>query len=297
MLSVLIPIYNYNVVKLVETIHAQFEGLLVDFEVICICDASNRYITENKFVNSFLNTNLITLSTNIGRSKIRNLLVEKSNFNWLLFLDADVIPKEDLFISNYLNFIKKNNTKVCFGGIEYKEVDEIENKPLRLVYGKKREEISAERRKKSPYQFATGTNVLIHKTIFNSIKFNENIVKYGFEDVLFVENLKLNRIKIDHINNPVFHLGIENNLTFLNKTKEGIENLLYLSNNAIIKGDNLKLLKSFRILSSVKLNWIIKGLFYIFKKPIERNLLSNFPSLFLFDLYKLGYLCSVPKAE
>ena len=79
-----------------------------------------------------------------------------------------------------------------------------------------------------------------------------NIVEYGYEDVLFVEDLKINKVKISHIDNQVFHLGIESSLVFLNKTKEAISNLLNISSNKILKGDNLKLLKTYKKLKSNK---------------------------------------------
>ena len=291
MISVLIPIYNYNSTKLVVSIHQQLELLSVKYEILCIDDASTKYIIENAIIKDLFNTKLFTLKENIGRSKIRNLLVEKAKFNWLLFLDADVYPKDNLFVKNYINCIESKNELVFCGGICYNEQKPSNDKLLRWIYGKKREEISADYRSEKPYQFVSGANFLINKTIFNTINFNVNIVEYGYEDVLFVEDLKINKVKISHIDNQVFHLGIESSLVFLNKTKEAISNLLNISSNKILKGDNLKLLKTYKKLKSNILCWLIGGGFYLFKKVFEANLLSKKPSLFVFDLYKLGYLC------
>ncbi|HBY66340.1 MAG TPA: hypothetical protein DEG69_00350, partial [Flavobacteriaceae bacterium] len=41
----------------------------------------------------------------------RNRLAEKANYNWLLFLDADVIPKYKDFIER---FISKKNKQTSF---------------------------------------------------------------------------------------------------------------------------------------------------------------------------------------
>lgn len=293
MISILIPIFNYNATSLVASIHQQLELAHINYEIICICDASTKFVFENESINSFSNTQLISLKNNIGRSSIRNLLVEKSKYDWLLFLDADVFPQNKFFIKTYLDLIAAHKFKAFCGGIIYENKRPEKEKVLRWVYGKKREEISVENRKNRPYQFVTGANLLLHKSIFNTIKFNETIVNYGYEDVVFIEELKLNSIAILHIQNPVFHLGIEHNLVFLNKTKEGLENLYYLNSKAILKGDNLKLIRTFRFLKSLKLNWFIGRFFDFSENLLKYNLLSNRPSIFLFDIYKLGYFCKI----
>tara|TARA_R110001583_G_scaffold12582_2_gene55688 strand:- start:367 stop:1263 length:897 start_codon:yes stop_codon:yes gene_type:complete len=293
MISVLIPIYNFNALKLVKTIHEQLEFLLQEFEIVCICDASTEFIAENNVINNFSSTKLLPLKKNIGRSKIRNLLIEKANYNWLLFLDADVLPKDDLFIKRYLDCIIKNEVSVFCGGIIYKDEKPDDNKMLRWVYGKKREEISFNKRSEKPYQYVSGANFLIHKSVAETIKFDERIINYGYEDVLFIEDLKNSNIEITHLENPVYHLGIENNLIFLDKTKEAIENLFFINANNILKGDNLKLLKTFQLLDKYSLDSGFLKIFLKFQKNIEYNLLGEKPSLFLFDIFKLGYLCDL----
>ena len=293
MISILIPIFNYNTIPLVEIIHQQLELLNINYEIICVCDASTEFIKENKTINTYSNTQLISLNRNIGRSKIRNLLVEKSNYNWLLFLDADVLPQSKFFIKTYLNLIKKSNVKVLCGGLIYQNIRPKKEQRLRWVYGRKREQIFVEKRTEKPYQYVSGANVLIHKSLFETIKFNDSIVNYGYEDVLFVEDLKLKGITILHVQNPVLHLGIEHSLVFLNKTKEGLKNLYNLNLNGILKGDNLKIIKVFRLLKSLKLIRSVSLFFKIFKRILECNLLGKRPSLFLFDIYKIGYYCTV----
>lgn len=293
MISVLIPIYNFNAFNLVSTVHKQLELLNQEFEIICICDASIEFIVENDAINNLSKTKLISLNENIGRSKIRNLLIEKSNFKWLLFLDSDVFPKDNLFIKRYLDCTTKIDTKVFCGGIIYKNEKPDSNKLLRWIYGKNREEINVLKRDKSPYQYVSGANFMIHRLVVERIKFDERIINYGYEDVLFIEDLKINNIEIAHLENPVYHLGIENNLVFLTKTKEAIENLYFISSNNILKGDNLKLLKTYEILKKYGLMISFLKVFLKFQKRIELNLLGENPSLFLFDIFKLGYFCSL----
>ena len=114
MLSVLIPVYNYNIFTLVETIYKQTLECNIPFEIICLDDASQEFTIENQRINQFQNCFFTILEKNIGRSAIRNLLAKKAVYENQLFLDADVISVHDNFISNYISEIK-NNKKVIFG--------------------------------------------------------------------------------------------------------------------------------------------------------------------------------------
>ena len=57
--------------------------------------------------------------------------------------------------------------------------------------------------------------MLIPKKIFLAIKFDESITKYGHEDTLLGIMLEKEKKEIFHINNPLYHNGIENNIIFL----------------------------------------------------------------------------------
>ena len=185
MLSILIPTFNYPIINLVSELHSQLVLARIKFEIICIDDASSNYYLQNDTLKNLNNVSLQKLPKNIGRSKIRNLLASKAIYDWLLFLDADVIPKDKDFINVYLRCIESKDAQVFCGGIAYENKKPESRKMLRWVYGKKREEIDLEIRKRNPYKYFFGANFLIHKSIFETVKFNNQIVKYGYEDVFF----------------------------------------------------------------------------------------------------------------
>ncbi len=291
MISILIPVYNYKIQPLVEVIHAQLSNMNIAFEIICVNDASTKYVEENEVINQLQNTSFYSLTKNVGRSKIRNLLVQKSTFDWLLFLDADVMPENSNFIENYLNCINESSFDVYCGGVIYEEKKPEDTKLLRWVYGKNREQVVVETRVEHPYQNFLGANFLIHKEVFKTIKFNETIIKYGYEDVLFVQDLKTALINITHINNAVFHLGLEDNLVFLEKTKEAITNLKMLISNNVVKGENIKILGVYKALKRCRISFLFSSMYKLFNKLFEVNLRGKHPSLIVFDLYKLSYFC------
>lgn len=293
MISVLIPVYNYNVSNLVIELNKQLINEKIEFEIICIDDSSTEQIEENLQLNKLNNVQFIQLAKNIGRSKIRNILAKKATFNWLLFLDADVMPELNTFTSCYLSAIKEYKSTVFCGGIVYQLTPPGKNKMLRWVYGRKREEIDFFIRNKKPYDFFLGSNFLIYKEVFNKFIFNESIVKYGYEDVVFAQKLRDNSVAVEQINNRVFHLGLEYNSVYLEKVKEALRNLRCLDKQGIVNENFIRILKRFNFLKRYKLVWFFSIIWSLFYKILEYNLKSGKPSIFLFDIYRLTYLCSI----
>lgn len=297
MISVLIPIFNYNVTELVISLRKQLKSENIPFEIICMNDASSKFIFENEVLSKMEQVEYVSLLKNVGRSKIRNLLAERANFRWLLFLDADVIPENDFFIKKYLEAIKSDMARLYFGGVINKKNRPANDEVLRWVYGRKREDISFEVRSTNPYNYFLSANFLIDKSVFDRCRFDEEINRYGYEDYVFAEKLKEKKMTIEHIDNSVFHNGIEKSQVFLFKTKEAIENLYCLKSQGIINGEKMKLLKYVKTIEALNFVWLFNDIFYLFEKFFERNLKSKKPSLFIFDLFKLTYYCSLMKMD
>jgi hypothetical protein len=291
MLSILVPIYNYNAFPLVLELHRQCLECKIDFEIICIDDASTQDQSKNNPIQFLTNCYFIELSQNIGRSKIRNLLASKSNYEWLLYVDCDTFPKNSDFISNYIIQINLSVKKIFFGGIIYTKDKPDNDQILRWIFGQKREAITLFERKKNPYKTTFVSNLLIKKTVFDVLLFDEKITEYGYEDFAFIQNLKLENIEIEHIENPLYHLNLETSSLFLSKTKTALETLLSISKtNSKIEIDS-KIIKTHKILSDFKINLLIAKLFQKLQLKLEHHLTSEKPSLLVFDCYKIGYFC------
>lgn len=292
MLSILIPVYNYNVFPLVETLHRQSLKCNIEFEIICLDDGSQKFLRENQKINQFKNSSYAILDENIGRSAIRNLLAQKASYENLLFLDADTFPVHGNFLSEYLSQIN-NNEKVVYGGILYENSKPQPEQILRWVYGKQREALTTEQRTKNPYISFLTLNFLIKKSVFSKVKFNDKIPNLRHEDTLFSYELMQNKIEVIHIENPVYHLGIEDSKTFLKKSEESVLGLKNLVNSNLISQDYVRLSHYFQILKKCYLITLTAFVFKVFKPLLVKQLLSRNPSLFLFDIYRLGYYCSV----
>ena len=289
MISILIPCYNYNAYDLVSKLEKECLTLKIVFEIICIDDASFSPLNElNQKINILTNCKFFESKKNIGRSENRQLLSKKAQYKWLLYIDVDVKPLNDDFIKVYLNEIKKG-FEVVFGGFNYKN---IESNNLRYLFGKSREDIPSITRNKNPYKYIISSNFLVKKVIFDKINKNININGYGM-DYFFGALLKENSISIKHIDNEVTHYGLDDNSKFLIKTNEALKNLHYLNKNKLITKNDITILKYYRLLDFLGLKRIISKLFNMFSKYIESNLKGSNPSLFVFDLYRLSYLCSL----
>lgn len=292
MLSILIPTYNYNVYNLVSTLYKQIEKTEVVFEIICLDDASTTIFLENEKINSLAHCSYKKLEANIGRSRIRNLLAKKAKYDWLLFLDSDVFPKNENFVSKYIEYINTEE-KIVNGGLLYAKQKPEKSKLLRWIYGKNREALSFKIRQKNPYKSFLTLNFLIKKSVFEKVSFNETIPNFRHEDTLFSYNTMQKNIKIEHINNPIYHLGLDYFEEALKKEHESLIALKYLLDHQLIDSEYLRISKLFSKIKDLKLLFVFTFFYKTSRSVFLKNLSSNNPSMFIFDLYRLGYLCSI----
>ena len=292
MLSICIPVYNFDVTGLVVTLHQQAVRQNIAAEVICIDDCSN---AEFRDINKDIcNTygRYIQLEENIGRARIRNLFLEYALYDYLLFLDCDSVLITSNFVRKYADAIISNGAEVICGGRIYNEIKPSSQKLLRWKYGRKKESITVEARLKHPNVSFITCNFAINRNTLINCKFDERLVKYGHEDTLFGFQLKKNKIRILHIENPILNGYLEDNDEFLDKTELGLENLLnilqFLNYDKQFIED-VTLLKTHKIFRMIRLDLLIVFIFPFLKPALRLNLSKGFANLFWFDFYKLGF--------
>lgn len=292
MISVLIPIYNFDVRALVVRLQHQGEQSLIPYEIICLDDHSDLHFKElNSEIEVLDNVKFIRLNKNIGRSAIRNRLAEMASYEYLLFMDCDSMPETDVFIFNYAAFLKPDT--VLYGGRTYSSEKPF-NKDLYFhwLYGMEREVKTAKQRSENTYSSFMTNNFVIPKKIMLEIGFDESLKQYGHEDTVFGLELKKKGVKIYHLDNPLRHIGLEDALVFLIKSEQAVENLLFLMKKHDLN-DDIKLLRFFNKTRKYLLHPLIYIWFYLFRSSLKRNLLGPKPKLRNFDLYKLGYMVFV----
>ena len=285
MLSILIPTYNYNCSKLIQELNQQASACNIDYEIIVADDGSPIGCEWLLRYEKSTNITAIALKDNIGRSAIRNLLADKAKFPYLLFMDNDAKICRMNYIQTYVEQLDR--AVVLVGGRAFNPEPLPDCYSLHLTYDKLRES-NAKYNK-----YFTSFNFVIPKNIFNRFRFDTSLNGYGHEDFLLGLQLKQNEIEIRHIDNPLIHEQLDNNVSFLRKSEQANMNLLHLYQqyNNLPVAEHSKLLTNYLRMKKLNFHIPISYGFRVCKPLLIKNLTSSNPSLLFLDLYKLGHLC------
>ncbi|MCH5175858.1 MAG: glycosyltransferase family 2 protein [Prevotellaceae bacterium] len=279
MLSILIPTHDYTCYKLVYDLHEQAEALGVPYEIIVAEDGSRSQVNiiANHKICELSNCQHIQRKENVGRSAIRNFLMSKAKGDVLLFMDADGKVVRHDFLARYWEAGKEHDV-VC-GGIKTPDVWHNPESMLRWKYEKAYEQ----KHGRISTQFRSFC-FLISKRVSEQVRFDERYQNYGYEDVQYGKDIEAAGFKVFAIDNPLENKDIETNDVFLRKTEEALRTAHRFRKEI---GDNVIVSSTYQKYRAV--GWAIRLLFNMFRKPMQRNLLSANPSLAVFSLYKLGY--------
>lgn len=292
MISICIPIHEHDVRELAGELEQQMARTKEPVELIFIDDAStDAYRELNRSLAS--EHQYVELEENVGRSKVRNLLLEYAHYAYLLFLDCDSrIPSED-FLERYIRALKTDELDLICGGRVFRDEAPGKERLLRWKYGLRREQRPLKERQEAPYRAFMTNNFLVHRDLLERIPFEERLSGYGHEDTLFGYRAKQVGAKIRYIDAPVLNDHLETNQEFLKKTEQGVRNLVRIER---LSGEDPDLIRDVSLLAFYH-RWkgtgllpLIRAIFLIGKSFIWRRLASGKGGLRLYDLYKLGLL-------
>jgi len=295
-ISLLIPVFDYDIVALVH-IMKNAMGKVPEFcEIVIGDDGSSSEFHEKYLSLETENVKVIFSERNIGRAAIRNRLALEAKGDFLLFIDADVMlpGTAEAYILKWLPFLSMSRV-ICGGTLYHESAPGDPDKILRWKYGKWREQKRAAERNKHPHAGFSTFNVMIERSVFSKIRFDEELKQYGHEDTLLGYQLRKAGINILHIDNGLMHEGLESNRDFLNKTKLGIENLSMLYDKVTDKrafSETVPLLKIYNKLKYFGLTRILAAIFIRYRDRMEIRLDSSDISLLLFGFYKMSMFCT-----
>jgi glycosyltransferase involved in cell wall biosynthesis len=295
-ISICIPVYNFVIEPLIAKLSTEISAKSISAEIIVIDDASDlHYRPINHLIVKEYPVNYIQLEKNIGRSAIRNLFLTYAKSPLLLFLDCDVMPASNEFISEYL--LLENQKAVVCGGIKYASEPPSRKNKLHWKYGCIRESQTAIKRNKYPYRYFFASNFLIHKEILKAIRFNEELRGYGYEDTLYGIELERKSIELKHIDNPVEHLKLDSGEEFVLKTENALKNLYSLYNSKQYSLEKfIKIVRANNISRMLGLTTPASFIYDRFgKTTIRRKLIDGNCNLRLLDLYKLLFFIAFQK--
>lgn len=299
MLSILIPIYNFDIQILVHDLLHQARQLHIPFEILIEDDAStqegvcsgNYSLVAEPEVTYFQNVE------NKGRARVLNHLVAAANYPNLLFLDANAGMKHSNFISQYVQYVRIHSAMekpfVVSGGVAYRDMIPDANYRLRWKYGLVREQKTAATRNINPYRSFTSFNLLIEKSVFQTCRFDEDSDVRCFVDTFFGEQLRKNKIPVTHIDNEMYLDGLDTNEGYLAQVERNLDNLHQLvqegkANENFVQ--NNRLLTTFFRLKKLHCVGLV-GFILKLLKPVLRYFVLQTYSIRALDLYKLYYYC------
>ena len=300
MISILIPTYCYDCTALASALSRQGTELQREtgggfcFELIVGDDGSPdaASVERNRAVNRLPGCRLWESPRNLGRAAIRNRLAEMAAYPWLLFIDSDAGAEENPgFLRRYWQEAAAGAPVVC-GGL--RNVGRLPRPGLELRFryeawlDRRR---SAGQRSRSPYGEFTAFNFLIRRSTFLALRFNEQCRDYGYEDVDFGLRLKAAGADIKHIENPLIHLGLDENACFLGKIETSLRTLHSLGDRRLEQGSAVA--RMALRLKRLHLDGAMRLFHAAFRSLERRNLLGSRPSIAVLSLYKLGYYCSL----
>lgn len=230
-LSILIPLYNWDVTRLIEALRSEVEsaGLQSSVEVKCLDDASTnsqlREINRSLFAKGRRKwEEYLEAPLNRGRAKTCNALAEAANGEWLLIMDADVVPDSSKYLQNYICETGKNRADAICGGTGYSQ---------RTMSGPEYDfyihlvttagQSDAVRRNRIPWKIVLTSNMLVKREVFRQLPFDSRFEKYGYEDQEWGIRVK-NAFRLLHIDNTVSHLGLQTKEELYRKLRVSIGN-------------------------------------------------------------------------
>lgn len=290
MLSILIPEHNYDCSKLVADLVGQCRQSGIAYEILVMDDASTTCLDANRKILEFPGCQFIESKVNLQSARARNHLGRLAKYPYLLFLDSDLEVRDGLFIRRYLDALGK--APVLVGAIVYQAQKPPITQLLRWKYGRKREVLPLEVRTENPWKSLSSQNFLMEKSVFEQVPFDETFVRYGHEDTLLGLTLKKKGFNVLYIDNPLIHNGLESSETFLSKSLVAVEK--YATNPVMRSPEVIGQVRIFRFyqrVASLKLENLLAFKYRVLKKCLKRHLCGPHPNLFLFDFYRLGYLC------
>ncbi len=159
MISILIPVNNYDIVNLVHSMKNGMEKVPEYCEILIGDDGSTPEFRNKYMALESDKIKVIYSEKNIGRAAIRNRLALEARGDHLLFIDADVmIPgTAETYLLKWLPMI--NTARVICGGILYNDTPPGDpDKMLRWKYGRKREQRKASDRNRNPHDSFSSFN-------------------------------------------------------------------------------------------------------------------------------------------
>lgn len=227
-LSVLTPFYKYDPSALI----ARLGVAPADVEIIMLDDGGNSAELAANTIAALEQTaapwRLIIKAKNGGRAAARNRLLEEARGEYVLFLDADMLPDSTRFLAAWLGVIQTQRPEVAFGGLSLTQAELSAETALHHDLFGSSDCAPAHQRQRKAAQTVASANLLVRRELLQQIPFDNSFVGWGFEDTDWALTAA-RQTPILHVDNPATHAGLDDIDTLMRKSAEAGPNFARLA--------------------------------------------------------------------
>lgn len=224
-LSVLVPFFRESPTGLLRALDqvSAPEGV----EIIALDDGSGEAGLSAEVTETVaalrLPAQLVTLGQNVGRSRGRNRLTASARGEWLLFIDADMLPDRPDFLEAWVRLIREARPEVAFGGLSVARSPQRREVELHRQMALRSDCVGLAARRLAPEKHVFTSNLLVRRDVFAAEPFDAGFAGWGWEDVEWAMRVS-RRWPITHIDNPATHLGLDTAETLVRKYEQSAGN-------------------------------------------------------------------------
>ncbi len=199
---------------------------------------------------------LVAARDNKGRSHARNRLISHAGSDWILLIDADMLPDSTNFLKVYLAAARACERPALFaGGFSLERVKARGHQKLHAAQSLRSECLDAEARSREPGRNVFTSNLLVHREILHAVTFDQGFVGWGWEDVDWGLRVA-QQYPVCHLDNTATHLGLDRDSVLMRKYRRSGPNFARLIKRHPEAARSMSLYRAARTLKWIgPLNW------------------------------------------
>jgi glycosyltransferase involved in cell wall biosynthesis len=230
-ISICVPAYRHDVSALMEAIAGCASSGLA--ELIIYDDGSGDPDLLDRIEGHASYTlaaiRVVFAEKNRGRSAARNAATRHARADWILLLDADMLPDDTRFLERYFDTIDAMwEPSIVVGGYSLKASPRNRRVALHRWLFESSECVNAEARRGSPSRYVFASNVLLHRLVLDTAPFDESFAGWGWEGADWGLRAQ-NWFPVLHIDNTATHLGLDTDEALMGKHARSGANFLLLT--------------------------------------------------------------------